>query len=797
MIEKTENDEETRVYIVYSGNHGGLQPEEVVDMHHSMLSSVKGSVDEARDSLLYSYKHGFNGFAAHLSDEEASAISEMDGVISVFPSKRRRIHTTRSWEFLGMADGKHDAEGSSTNSLWKMANYGQDTIIGLLDTGIWPECESFMDDGMLPIPSTWRGFCQEGDAFNSSHCNKKLIGARYYLKGYEADYGPLNTTTTPDYRSPRDNNGHGTHTSSIATSREVRNASALGGYGIGRAAGGAPMARLAMYKVCWPIIGGDPTGQTTCTDADTLAAIDDALFDGVHVLSISLGGNVPLEGYIEDAITLGSLHAVNLGVIVACSVGNDGPTPGTASNLAPWIITVGASSVDRYFPSRVLLGDGTKVIGQSVTPYVQENKFYPLVFSADAMLSSEENLHFSAGQCLPGSLNPEKVQGKMVFCLRGMNSRVEKSLEVKRAGGAAIILGNLPSSGAEISVDANVLPGTAVVSDDATTILAYINSTINPVAHIDPAKTVLGIKPAPFMAAFSSRGPNVLDANILKPDITAPGLNILAAWSGAASPTQLIADERRVKYNIISGTSMSCPHIAGIAALLKNIHPDWSPAAIKSALMTTGENFILKAFGKVKTNFFLTFLATYDIFWALHCFSTAVVTNNEGLPMTDASGNPATPFEYGSGQVNPNHASDPGLLYDATIDDYMLFLCSSGINVSKALHTTFTCPKDPPRTNELNHPSIVISNMSTTETITRTVTNADGTSEYTVYIDEPPGVSIHIHPKTLCFKSTGEKQNFTVKFTLKRPLNQEYVFGSYTWDDGVHKVRSPIAVSAL
>ncbi|GLJ34946.1 hypothetical protein SUGI_0703190 [Cryptomeria japonica] len=750
------------VYIVYSGDHGGLQPEEVIDMHHSMLASVKKSVDEARESLLYSYKHGFNGFAAHLSSEEASVISEMEGVISVFPSKRRRMHTTRSWRFLGISDGKHEADGPSSSSLWKRANYGQDTIVGLLDSGIWPECESFKDDGMPPIPSTWRGFCEGGDAFNSSHCNKKLIGARYYLKGYEASYGPLNVTATPDYRSPRDKSGHGTHTSSIAVGREVRNASSLGGYASGKAVGGAPMARLAMYKVCWPVLGDNPFSDTTCTDADMLAAIDDALYDGVHVLSISIGGNVPLEGYIDDAITLGSLHAVKLGVIVACSVGNDGPSTATATNLAPWIITVAASSVDRSFPSHILLGDGTKLIGQTVTSYNLENKFYPLVFSAKATFSTMENLNFSAGQCLPGSLNPERVKGKIVFCLRGTTSRAEKGLEVKRAGGAAVILGNLPSNGAEISVDNNVLPGTAVVSDDTTTILAYINSAINPIAHIDPARTVLGTKPAPFMAAFSSRGPNVLDPNILKPDITAPGLNILAAWSGAVSPTQLVADERRVKYNIISGTSMACPHVAGIAALLKAMHPDWSPAAIRSALMTT-----------------------------------AVVTDNEGCPMTDASGNPATPFGYGSGHVNPNNASDPGLLYDATTDDYLLFLCSSGIDVSKALNTTFTCPDDPPSTNELNHPSIVITNLSDRETVTRTVTNVGGESEYFVSIENPPGVSVHIHPRKLCFQSTGQKHDFTVTFILKESLNQEYVFGSYTWDDGIHKVRSPIAVSAM
>ncbi|GLJ34937.1 hypothetical protein SUGI_0703080 [Cryptomeria japonica] len=297
---------------------------------------------------------------------------------------------------------------------------------------------------------------------------------------------------------------------------------------------------------------------------------------------------------------------------------------------------------------------------------------------------------------LLGSLDPEKVKDKIVFCLRGKNLCVEKALEVNRAG-------------------------TAVASNDTTIILAYINSTSKPLAQIVPAKTVLGTKPNPFMATFSSRGPNLLDPNVLKPDITAPG----------------------------------------ITALLKAIHPDWNPAATRSAIMTT-----------------------------------AVVTKNKGSPMTDAFGIPATPFNYGSGQLNPNQASDPGLLYDAKIGDYLIFLCSSGINASNTLNTTFKCPENPPKSYDLNYPSIAIANLTDTENITRTMTNVGGKSEYTVSVDEPPGVSVNIHPNKLSFQISGEKQTFTVQLTLRKPLDQEYVFGSYTWNDGIHKVRSPIAVSA-
>jgi len=179
-------------------------------------------------------------------------------------------------------------------------------------------------------------------------------------------------------------------------------------------------------------------------------------------------------------------------------------------------------------------------------------------------------------------------------------------------------------------------------------------------------------------------------------------------------------------------------------------------------------------------------------------FPAANVTNNECYPISDASGNPATPFSSGSGQLNPNQASDPGLLYDATIEDYLLFLCGSGINATTILpNTSFKCPENPPKAYQLNYPSVAIANLNNSETVTRTVTNVGGKSEYTVSVDEPPGVSVDINPEKLSFQSTGEKQSFTIEFTLQKPLNQKYVFGSYTWSDGNHLVRRPIAVSSM
>ncbi|CAA2933796.1 subtilisin-like protease [Olea europaea subsp. europaea] len=576
--------DEKQVYIVYLGEHSGVKTfTEIEENHYSYLFSVKKTVEDAKSSLIYSYKSSINGFAALLTPDEASKLSEIEEVVSVLRSHPTKysLQTTRSWEFAGLQEGSKGFQ-LKENLLMK-SSYGKNIIVGMLDSGVWPESKSFSDEGMGPYPSSWKGICQSGDAFNSSNCNKKIIGARYYIKGYEAYYGSLNRTL--DYRSPRDKDGHGSHTASTVGGRRVHNVSALGGFARGTASGGAPLVRLAIYKVCWAIPGQGKENGNTCMTEDMLAAMDDAIADGVDVLSISIVTRDPVP-YNEDGIAIGALHAIKKNIVVACSAGNLGPAPATLSNVAPWIITVGASSIDRIFLAPVVLGNGMKIEGQSVTPYKLEKKMYPLVYAAQ-IVNPDVSKDIS-GQCLPGSLSPKAAKGKIVLCLRGNGTREGKGWEVKRAGGIGFILGNSKANGAEIVASAHFLPAAAVNYEYALKILDYINSTKTPMAYIAPATTELDSKPAPFMAVFTSRGPSRISPHILKPDITAPGLNILAAWSEASSPTKLNQDHRVVKYNILSGTSMSCPHIGATSALLKAIHPSWSSAAIRSALMTSG-----------------------------------------------------------------------------------------------------------------------------------------------------------------------------------------------------------------
>ncbi|KAI3456085.1 hypothetical protein Pfo_012748 [Paulownia fortunei] len=731
------------VYIVYLGEHSGEKTlQEIEDVHHSYLHSVKGSKDEAKACIIYSYKNVINGFSALLTPEEADTISEMDGVISVFHSHptESRLHTTRSWDFISLLEANWDPTQANGEELLRKASYGKNVVVGVLDSGVWPESQSFNDVGMEPIPTSWKGICQSGVAFNSSHCNRGSL----LLEELRGHYGPLNQTL--DYRSPRDINGHGTHTSSTIGGRTVPNAAALGGFGNGTATGGAPLVRLAIYKVCWPIPGQTLAEGNTCLDDDMLAAFDDAIADGVQVI---------------NGIAIGALHAVKRNIVVACSAGNSGPAPFTVSNVAPWIITVGASSIDRVFSSPVVLGNGMVAevcilkVGQSITPF--QKGTYPLVYAADVEIPGTTT-NQTTGLCLNGTLSPSLVKGKAVFCWSGDTFQ---ALEVQRAGGIATVLGNT-FDGIGVVCRAYLIPATVVLSNETINIYNYIETDQAPTATLIPTRTLIGTKPAPFMAAFTSRGPNFIEPNILKPDITAPGLNILAAWSEATSPTKLFNDNRVVKYNILSGTSMSCPHVAAAAALIKAAHPDWSSAAIRSALMTTSTQ-----------------------------------TNIMGLPITDGSGNTAaTPFHYGSGHFQPSKAVNPGLIYDANYTDYLLYLCNYNSSV-QTLDPSFTCPDDFPSPSDLNYPSVTVSKINGSGvSVKRTVTNVGGgVSVYKVSVEAPVGYTVEISPNTINFSSVGQRESFSILIKPENGLQNGYAFGWYTWSDGIHSVRSPIVVS--
>ncbi|XP_058786161.1 subtilisin-like protease SBT1.7 [Vicia villosa] len=717
------------------------------DDHIQWYDSSLKSVSETAE-MLYTYKHVAHGFSTRLTVEEADLLTKQPGILSIIPEVRYELHTTRTPEFLGL---------EKTTAFLVSSGKQSEVIVGVIDTGVWPELKSFDDTGLGPVRSSWKGECETGKNFNSSKCNKKLVGARFFAKAYEATFGPIDEKT--ESKSPRDDDGHGSHTSTTAAGSAVAGAS-LFGFASGTAKGMATQARVAAYKACW--LGG-------CFTADIVAAIDKAIEDGVNILSMSLGGG--LTDYYKDSVAMGTFAAIEHGILVSSSAGNSGPSQASLANVAPWLTTVGAGTIDRDFPAYITLGNGKRYNGVSLyNGKLPPDSLLPLVYAANVSLNSDS----SDNLCSTGSLIPSKVSGKIVICDRGGNPRAEKSLVVKRAGGIGMILANNQDYGEELVADSYLLPAAALGEKASSEIKKYVSSARNPTAKIAFGGTQLGVQPSPVVAAFSSRGPNILTPKILKPDLIAPGVNILAGWSGKAGPTGLSDDTRHVSFNIISGTSMSCPHVSGLAALIKGAHPEWSPAAIRSALMTTSYR-----------------------------------TYKNGQTIQDiASGKPATPFDYGAGHVDPVAALDPGLVYDTTADDYLSFLCAlnyTSFQIKLVARREFTCDKRIKyRVEDLNYPSFAVSFDSASGgshkpsivQYKRVLTNVGTSSTYKVSVSsQSPLIKIVVEPQTLSFKTLYEKKSYTVTFTSNSMSSGTTSFANLEWSDGKHKVTSPIAFS--
>ncbi|KAG9453154.1 hypothetical protein H6P81_006058 [Aristolochia fimbriata] len=728
----------------------------------NIISEENRVMERSPPQLLYVYETVMSGFSAKLSGKQLNFLENMDGFLSAAPDEMFNLHTTYSPLFLGLHPGK---------GLWGVPSSASDVVVGVVDTGIWPEHVSFRDNSdQSSVPSRWRGTCEEGTRFSAANCNKKLIGARAFFKGYEAAAGRINETA--DFRSPRDAQGHGTHTASTAAGSLVPGASTLGGVAKGVAAGMSFASRIAAYKVCW---------HSGCASSDIYAAIDRAVADGVDVLSLSLGGGGS-RPYYTDNMAIAAFGAVQKGVFVSVSAGNAGPTESTVSNTAPWLTTVAASYLDRDFLSTVILGDGRSFEGASLertSTSSTKRHWYSLAYGDSAGGQG-------ANYCTGGSLSPKLVRGKIVACDRGMNGRTEKGEEVKRAGGVAMLLLNTEPQGEERLADTHVLPASSLGATAAKAVREYAmvmtgsgptSGRKKPTAKIVFHGAVFG-SPAPTMAAFSSRGPNSVGPDVIKPDVTAPGVNILAAWPPIVSPSELASDNRRVSFNLLSGTSMSCPHVSGLAAMIKSVHPEWSPAAIKSALMTT-----------------------------------AYTVNNRKAPVGDAgstSAGSATPFAFGSGHVDPERASDPGLVYDITTEDYMNYFCSLNYSSTQRqilVGRNYDCPEaaGAPAPGDLNYPSFAVTlggtggRNVTTATYTRTVTNVGIPGKYAVGVTEPKGVLVTVVPETLHFTKDGEKMTYKVKFEAfagKSIGSGQHSYGDLVWvSGGRYSVRSPIAVS--
>lgn len=678
-----------------------------VNFLRSRHAEVANSVGAAR---VYDYEYSLNGFAATLTKAQLAKLRTTSGVVSIQRDSLSQVKTDNTPTFLGL-----NAAGGLWSQLGGQGSAGEGVIIGVVDTGIWPEHPSFAAAGYGPVPAGWNGVCQSGQLWSQQQCTNKLIGARYFHKGF----GHFGGALKDDYISARDHDGHGTHTTSTAGGNAGVNASILG-RSYGTVSGMAPRARVAAYKACWP--GG-------CAVSDLVGAIDSAVGDGVDVINYSIGDNDP---DFLDADDVAFLFARQAGVFVAASAGNAGPGPSTVDHGGPWLTTVGASTQNRSFVGTATLGNGATFQGASVTQGLAAT---PLVDGATA----------GSEGCLSG-LSPAAVTGKIVLC-KGSFSRAARSLGVKNAGGVGMILYTAAQNDALLS-DNHHVPAVHIRNSDGLAIKAHIAATSAPTASLSGGAKVFG--GGNTMAAFSSRGPLVDSArstgDLLKPDVTAPGVQVLAG----NSPTAFVGAPGQL-FQAIAGTSMSSPHTAGIGALLRDLHPNWTPDMMQSALMTSARQDVLKEDGST----------------------------------------PADPFDFGAGHIVPNSAADPGLVYPAGFDDYRAFLRSQGL--CTLCFGTTPAPVIAP--TDFNAPTITVRSLAGVRTATRTVRNVGPAGTYTVSVQAPSGVDVVVSPNTLTL-GTGATASYQVTFTSTVAADfDEYAFGALTWSDGAgHSVRSPLVV---
>ena len=683
---------------------------------------------------IYDYRYSFNGFSAVLTEFEAAKLATAPGVVSIEADERQSMDTATTPTFLGLTD---------PNGLWNqlggVRSAGEDIIIGMVDSGIWPEHPSFSDrtgvgpngkEGKLDyhqIPG-WHGKCTPGEEFTGSDCNQKLIGAQYFFAGQAA----VTPILDHEFLSARDFNGHGSHTSSTAGGNNgVQLPSILSA--LGSVSGIAPRARIATYKVCWD----DGAGQCFAFNSDSVAAIDQAVADGVDVINYSISGTT---NNFLNAVEVAYLFAADAGVFVTNAAGNSGPTGGTVVHPSPWLTTVAASTHSRSGAGSVTLGSGAQFFGASLTPGVGPA---PLVYASDVGLpGADANL---LRQCFsaPAVLDPAKIAGKIVLCERGgalpNNARVDKSFAVQQAGGVGVVVANIAPN--TLNADIHSIPAIHVDHIAFPAIKTYIAANgLNATATISQG-VVNDSVPAPLIAAFSSRGPSAATGDQLKPDLSAPGVDILAAVAPPGNGNRL--------FDFFNGTSMSSPHVAGLGALLKQLHPDWSPMMIKSALMTTGSDLL-------------------------------------GFAATPA-GEVSKTFAQGAGHVRPNLAADPGLVYDSGVNDWIRFLCGTGQLVGCA-------PADIIDPSDLNLASIAIGDLVSIQTVRRTVKNVgDIAATYNATVVPPAGITATVNPTSFTIPAGGT-QTYTVTFTRTTAAFNAYQAGSLTWSDGTHIVRSPMIV---
>jgi subtilisin family serine protease len=737
-----------------------------VKAYHAYLDSQQQSVVAliGRAPVLARYKTAYNGFAAKLTDAEVATLRASSLVIDVVPDEERKLETISTSTFLGLST----PGGVWSQTVGGLAVKGEDVVIGIVDGGVWPEGPSYADrvSGGVPVfsggtlaygpaPAGFSGTCVAGEGFSpATHCNNKLIGAQYFNAGFIASGRTKHWT---EFFSPRDSvagvnghGGHGSHTSSTAGGNSGAPAIATG-IALGPASGMAPRARISVYKVCYTYVDAtatDGSGSTnSCFTSDSVSAIDKAVADGVQVINYSISGS---QTSVNDPVEQAFLRAATAGVFVAASAGNSGPGQAVA-HVSPWLTTVAASTHDRGPTGDVTLGNAAKYSGASfnTSPLPQTT----LIRAEDAGLPGADPTQLKLCYLSPTVLDPAKITGKIVICTRGTNARVDKSAAVKAGGGVGMVM---VDNGAGLVADFHSVPSVHLTAADGAAVQAYAISAGG--SGTSAIGTYYNVpKPAPIMASFSSRGPNAGDSNMLKPDLTAPGVDIIATVTPALTQAQrdAVANGTLVpppEWASYQGTSMSSPHVAGVAALLRQAKPTWSPSAIKSALMTT-----------------------------------AYTTLNDGVA---GDSNGLLPFAQGAGHINPTAALDPGLVYDNSPIDFTRYQClvNKAAVVPASDCTTYGTLD---QTYNYNLPSVTVGSMLGAVTVTRKVTNVGSSSASYNGSVSIAGFTPLLTPASLTL-APGETKTFTLKLTPTTAAVNVWNYGSMTWTDGVHNVKSPV-----
>ncbi|KAF5729261.1 subtilisin-like protease SBT2.5 [Tripterygium wilfordii] len=723
----------------------------IARVHDSLLRRVLRGEKYLK---LYSYDFLINGFAVLVTPQQVEKLSRRKEVANVVLDFSVRTATTHTPQFLGLPQGAWVQEGGYETA-------GEGIVIGLVDTGIDPTHPSFADDisnHLYPVPSHFTGICEVTREFPSGSCNRKLIGARHFAAS-AITRGIFNSTK--DYASPFDGDGHGTHTASVAAGNHGVPV-VVAGHDFGNASGMAPRSHIAIYKALYKSFGGFA--------ADVVAAIDQAAQDGVDIINLSITPNRRPPGVATffNPIDMALLSAVKAGIFVVQAAGNTGPSPKSISSYSPWIFTVGAASHDRTYTNSIVLGNNVTIHGVGLASGTDGDQMYTLISALDA-LNNETTIadDMYVGECQDSSgFDQNRVQGNLLICsysirfVLGLSTIQQASQTAKNLSAAGVVFYMDPFViGFQLNPTPMIMPGIIIPSpDDSKILLQYYNSSLEregltkkivrfgAVASISGGLKANYSVSSPKVMYYSARGPDpedsfLDDADILKPNLVAPGNLIWAAWSSLGTDSFEFQGE---SFAMISGTSMAAPHVAGLAALIKQKFPSFTPAAIGSALSTTA---------------------------SLYDKSGGPIMAQRAYANPDQNQSPATPFDMGSGFVNATAALDPGLIFDASYDVYMSFLC--GINGSAPVVLNYTGQNcwvynSTITGADLNLPSITIAKLNQSKTIQRVVTNIAGNESYSIGWSAPYGVSVKVNPTHFSISSM-EKQVLSV--TLNATLD--------------------------